>query len=88
MSMGMEVGVFLAYAFGVLMVYALGRFLLVPLKWIAVCIVSSAAGGAAIIFLNMLCGTLGYFIPLNIFTAGIAGLLGVPGIIMLTVFFI
>ena len=86
--MGMEVGVFLAYAFGVLMVYVMGRFLLVPLKWIAVCLISSAVGGVAVILLNIFCGRFGLFIPLNIFTAGIAGLLGVPGIIMLTVFFI
>lgn len=84
----MEVGVFLAYAFGVLLVYVLGRFLLVPLKWIAVCLISSAVGGVAVILLNILCGTFGFFIPLNIVTAGIAGVLGVPGIIMLTVFFI
>ena len=86
--MGMEVGIFLAYAFGMLLVYIMGKFLLIPLKWIAVCLISSAAGGVAIILLNILCGTFGFFVPLNIFTAAIAGVLGVPGIAMLAVFFV
>lgn len=85
MSMGMEVGVFLAYAFGMLMVYVFGRFLLVPLKWIVWCVVSSLAGGAVILLIN---GLAGFVIPLNIITAAIAGILGVPGVIMLTVFFL
>ncbi len=87
MSMGMEVAVFLAYASGMLLVYVLGRFLLVPLKWMLIFLVSSAAGGVVILLLNLLCGTCGLFIPVNIFTAGTAGVLGLPGIIMLVLFF-
>lgn len=85
--MGMEVGVFLAYAFGMLMVYVFGRFLLVPLKWIAVGLLSSLAGGAAIAVINMIGAAVGLFVPLNIITAAIVGVLGIPGTVLLLLFF-
>ena len=85
--MGMEVGVFLAYAFGVLMVYVMGRFFLVPLKWIACCLISSLAGGAVIMLINFFGGPWNIFIPLNILTSAITGVLGLPGIVMLIIFF-
>jgi len=88
MSMGIEVGVFLAYAFGMLMIYVFGRFFLVPLKWMTCCIISSIIGGAVIILINLLGGTYGLFVPLNIITAIITGVLGVPGLILLIVFFL
>lgn len=88
MSMGMEVGVFLAYAFGALVVYLLGRFLLLPLKWILGCLISSLLGGAAILVINMVGAAHGILIPLNVITAVITGILGVPGLIMMAVFFI
>ena len=87
MSMGMEVAVFLAYAFGMLVVYLLGRFLLAPLKWVLWCLVSSMLGGVILIIINAVFSPLGAFIPLNTITAVITGILGVPGVIMLMVFF-
>jgi inhibitor of the pro-sigma K processing machinery len=88
MSMGMEVGIFLAYAFGALMVYVFGRFFLVPLKWILGALISSLLGGVAIMVINILGTSCGLFIPLNVFTVVITGVLGVPGLIMLVLFFI
>ncbi len=87
MSMGMEIGVFLAYAFALLMVYVFGRFLLIPLKWMAGWIVSSLIGGIVIILINYFGAAYGVFIPLNLITAIITGVLGVPGVVMLMVFF-
>lgn len=88
MSMGMEVAVFLSYAFGVLMVYVFGRFLLIPLKWTLICLASSIVGGTVILLVNTLGTSYGILIPLNMITAGITGILGVPGLILLAVFFI
>lgn len=88
MSMGMEVGIFLAYAFGVLVVYILGKFLLVPLKWMAWCLGSSLLGGVMIMLVNVLGDSWGILVPLNIITAVIAGILGVPGLVLLTLFFV
>ena len=86
--MGMEVAVFLAYAFGMLVVYLLGRFLLVPLKWTLWCLVSSLLGGLAIVVMNTFFSSWGVFIPLNTITAVITGVLGVPGMIMMVLFFV
>lgn len=86
--MGMEVGVFLAYASGMLLVYVMGKCLLVPLKWILCCIGSSLLGGAVIWVLNLVGSIWGIFIPLNVITALFTGVLGVPGLLLLLLFFI
>lgn len=87
MSMGMEIGVFLAYAFALLMVYVFGRFLLMPLKRMAGWLVSSLLGGIVIILVNYFGATYGLFVPLNLITAVVTGILGVPGIVLLAIFF-
>jgi inhibitor of the pro-sigma K processing machinery len=87
MSIGLEVSVFLAYAFGMLMVYILGRFLLFPLKWILWGIASSLCGGVVIMIINLLGDVYGILIPLNMITAAIVGVLGLPGLVMIAVFF-
>ena len=87
MSMGIEVAVYLAYAFAVLMVYVFGRFFLVPLKWVLCWLANSVVGGVVIILINYFGGMWGIFVPLNIATAVTAGILGVPGIIALVIFF-
>ena len=87
MSMGIEVGVFLAYAFGMLMIYVFGRFFLVPLKWIGLGIASSIIGGIVIMIMNSIGAAFGIFVPLNVVTAVITGVLGVPGLLMLILFF-
>ena len=88
MSMGLEAGIFLAYAAGMLAVYLAGRFLLVPLAWIGKILMNSIIGGVLIILIDWICGGMGVFVPLNIFTALTVGVLGVPGLAMLIVFFL
>lgn len=87
MSMGLEAGIFLAYAAGMLIVYLAGRFLLVPLRWTGKLLANSAAGGVLILLLNWMGSGMGIFVPLNVWTAVTAGVLGVPGIIMMLIFF-
>lgn len=88
MTMGMEVGIFLAYAAGMLIVYLTGRFLLVPLELTGKILLNSIVGGLLIILLNWLGSGLGVFVPLNVFTALTVGVLGVPGLVMMIVFFL
>lgn len=87
MSFGLEAGIFLAYAAGLFLIYVLGRFLIIPLKWAGRLILSSAVGGAALLAVNLIGGPWGIFIPLNLLTAAITGLLGVPGALCLLLFF-
>lgn len=87
MSFGLEVGIFLAYAAGLFLIYLLGRFLLIPLKWAGRLVLSSMIGGIIILAVNLIGGYWGIFVPLNLLTAAITGLLGIPGVICLLLFF-
>jgi len=87
MDIGMEAGIFLAYAGGLMLVYFFGRFLLAPVKLIGKLLVSSLAGGLVLIVLNFIGSIAGISLPVNIITAAIAGLLGLPGIAGLIIYF-
>lgn len=81
--MGFEIGILLAYAFGVLILYLLGYFLLMPVKLLLRLMLNSALGGFAILLINWIGGFWGLHIPLNLLSAVIVGVLGIPGVILL-----
>ena len=83
MGMEYEVGHILAYGFGIALLYLLGYLLMAPLKVIGRFIANSVLGGAALAVINFLGGFLGFHLPLNFFSAIIAGFLGVPGVALL-----
>ncbi len=87
MSFTLEAGIFLAYAAGLFFIYLLGKFLIVPLKWVGRLILNSIIGGIFILAVNLLGGHWGIFVPLNPLTAVITGLLGIPGAVLLLLFF-
>lgn len=87
MSFGLEVAIFMAYAAGLFLIYILGKLLIVPLKWTGKMLLNSLLGGALILLLNVAGGNFGIFLPLNILTAVITGILGLPGVIGLLLFF-
>lgn len=87
MSFGLEVGIFAAYAAGLFLVYLLGKLLIVPLKWAGHLVLNSLIGGALILLMNVVGGNWGVFLPLNPLTAVIAGVLGIPGVLCLLLFF-
>lgn len=88
MTMRMEIAIFLTYAAGMLLIYLCGRFLMVPLKWILKLLVNSFLGGVVLLIINGLGGNFGLFIPINPLTAVIAGILGLPGVIVMCLFFL
>ena len=79
MNMAMEISIFLAYAVAILLVYIFGKLLVVPAKILGKLIFNSIIGGIFIIFVNLCGANFGIFIPLNIISAIIVGLLGIPG---------
>lgn len=87
MDFGMEAGIFLAYTACLMAIYFFGRLLLQPLKFILKLMASSIAGGAVLLVLNGVGGSFGIFVPLNIITAVVVGLTGVPGLAVLLVYF-
>lgn len=87
MSFGLEAGIFLAYAAGLFVIYIMGKLLIVPIKWTMRLIISSIIGGIIILLVNLMGDQIGIYLPLNILTAVIVGVLGVPGSIGLLLFF-
>lgn len=87
MSFGLEAAIFLAYAAGLFLIYLLGKLLIVPLKWVGRLVLSSLIGGVVLMAANLIGGYWGIFVPLNLLTAAITGLLGLPGAVCLLLFF-
>lgn len=83
MDFGMEVGIFLAYAACLLTVFFFGKLLLVPLKLLLKLLISSLLGGVALLIINGIGSAWGIFLPVNVVTAVVTGLAGIPGVIML-----
>ena len=86
MDMSTEIGILLAYALGIFALYVVGYMFLVPLKIILRLVINSVAGAFSIILVNLIGSFWGIHISLNILSALIVGILGVPGVILLAVY--
>lgn len=71
--------VFFAYIFGIIILIVLAKILLWPLKILIKVLVNALAGGIALFLINLV----GIHISINIFTALITGVLGIPGIVLI-----
>ncbi len=84
--MSVEMGVFLTFGGTLILLFLLGKTLLIPLKIVLKMIVNSLLGGILLIVLNAVGSGLGLMIPLNLVNAVTVGVLGIPGVIMLLLF--
>ncbi|HHW01841.1 MAG TPA: pro-sigmaK processing inhibitor BofA [Thermoanaerobacterales bacterium] len=75
----------IAYAFGLILLYMIGRVLIVPLRIVLKLVYNAIIGGVVLVILNFLGGYVGLYIAINPITALLVGFLGVPGIILLLV---
>lgn len=82
MSMGAEIGVLLAYAFGLLLLYIVGYMFLGPVRLLLRLALNSLAGGIIILLVNWAGSFWDLHIPLNIISAFCVGVLGVPGVVL------
>lgn len=83
---GLQASVLLTYAGAVLLLFLLGKIFLWPLKLILKLVVSSVIGGVILLAVNLVAGAIGLvLIPLNLITALVVGVLGIPGVILLLV---
>ncbi len=87
MDMSTEIGILLAYGFGILVLYILGYLFLVPLKFLVKLIANSLLGGLVILIVNWVGAYWGLHIPLNFFSAVFIGILGLPGVALLLILF-
>ncbi len=81
--MTIDYGVILAYVVGIILIFVLGRLLLMPLKILLKLVYNSLLGAIAILLVNYVGSFIGFHIAFNIYTAFIAGTLGIPGFVLL-----
>ena len=84
--MSVEMGVFLTFGGTLILLFLLGKTLLIPLKIVLKMMVNSILGCILLIVLNAAGSAVGLMIPLNLVNAVTVGVLGVPGVIMLLLF--
>ncbi|NLY66660.1 MAG: pro-sigmaK processing inhibitor BofA [Tissierellia bacterium] len=81
----MEIGVVLAFLFGLFLLYILGMLLVVPIRLLIKLIANGILGGILLLIVNLIGKFLGFSIVINPITAVIAGIFGIPGVILLIV---
>ena len=75
----MDFLVIIAYVAGVLIVYALGKMLMIPLRSIFNLIANAVIGGGVLLVINFIGSFWDFGVGVNPITALVVGLLGVPG---------
>lgn len=85
-AMPIDLNVILAYAFGIFLIFLIGRIFLMPLKLVLRLIYNGLIGGAMLWVLNFFGAYFGFSIAINVITALVAGFLGLPGVIILILF--
>lgn len=82
----MALGGIIYFAIGIILLLVFGRFLLWPIKKIIGLIVNAILGGILLFLFNIIGAYFGMAIEINPLNAIIAGLLGVPGVVLILIF--
>lgn len=69
----------------IIFLFLIGKFFLIPLKWIFKLLGNSILGGIIIYIVNLIGGMYGFHIGLNVITTLAVGILGIPGAILLII---
>ncbi len=81
----LDINYILAFFFGALVIYLLARLLYFPLRIVFRFLINTLAGGLLLVFFNMVGAYWGIQIGLNVVTALVVGLMGVPGFVLLLI---
>ena len=81
----MDNNILITFAVCVISIFILGRIFAWPLKGILNLIGNSIVGGIIIFLINLIGANFGFHIGLNIGTALVVGILGIPGAILLII---
>ena len=79
----MDITVIISFATCIIFLLIFGKVLLFPMKKIIGIVLHSLLGGLLIWIINIVGTSFGFHIGLNIISAVIVGLLGIPGAILL-----
>lgn len=72
-----------AYLLSGILALVLCRIFWRPLKSLFIMIINSVLGGLGLYIFNFICAGLGFSIGINIVTAAVCGLFGLPGLVLL-----
>lgn len=81
----MDITTILFYLAGLVLIYVVGMFLVVPLKILIRLLLNGIIGGIVLFAFNLIGGIFNLSIVINPLNAIIVGVLGVPGVILLLV---
>ena len=84
----MELPIFVAYAVGIVLILLLGRILVFPLKVVLKLVYNGLIGGLALWLVNLIGAPLGFILPITVWTALLVGLLGIPGVALLILYYV
>lgn len=71
-----------AYAAGLVLVLALCRIFIKPIKWLVKLAINGILGGLILAAVNLVGGFAGFTVIISPLSALIAGVLGVPGVLL------
>jgi inhibitor of the pro-sigma K processing machinery len=83
----MPIPIILAYAVGILLILLFGRILVIPLKIILKLVYNGLIGGLVLWLVNLIGSPMGFSLPITVWTALLVGLLGLPGVVLLIVYY-
>ncbi len=86
LPVALEFNVIIAYAFGIILIYLIGRMLTMPIRIVLKLIYNGLVGGLLLWVVNFIGAYFSFTIGINPITALIAGFLGIPGVILLILF--
>ncbi len=81
----MSMGAVAAYVLSAVLLLIIGKIFFKPLKSILWLLLHSALGGAGLYIFNLIFAGTGFSIGLNVVTASVCGLFGLPGFLLLII---
>ncbi len=81
----MDLNIIIAFVLGLLLIYLIGRVMLIPLKLVFKLLINAVVGGVVLWIINYFGAYINIHIPLNPVTALTVGFLGIPGVVLLFV---
>ena len=83
----MDITMITTYLICLIVILIIGKIFIVPIKLIIKLLINSLLGIVLLYVINILGAICGFHIGINIITALIVGLFGIPGAILLLLFF-
>ncbi len=81
----LELNQIIAVFFGLLVIYVLARLLYLPAKILLGLVGNTVVGGGLLVVFNIVGSYFGLGIGINVLTALLVGLLGIPGVFLLVI---